>query len=151
MAIFVSFSWQDIEVVKRIVEQLNMMKRRYFLLLDPYEGVGETTRVNSEQAVRDAEAVLIVASKAYGDRYQLMPQGNIAAEVFEMSRRWIASNPRPIVVVGVDEYTAFKETLPWNQLGFDDVPYTGHPLREASDDDLKDALEAGLRRLDMNR
>lgn len=150
-AIFVSFSWLDIDVVKRVVEQLNSMKRRYFLLLDPYEGVGETTRVNSEQAVKDAEAVLIVASKAYGDRYQLVPQGNIAAEVFEMSRRWVASDPRPIIVVGVDEYTAFKETLPWNQLGFDDVPYTGPPLREASDDDLKDAMVAGLRRLDTGR
>jgi HD superfamily phosphohydrolase len=147
-AIFVSFSWLDIGVVKRVVEQLNALKRRYFLLLDPYEGVGETTRVNSEQAVKDAEAVLIIASKAYGDRFQLIPQGNIAAEFFEMSRRWVAVEPRPIMVLGVDEYTSFKETLPWNQLGFDDVPYTGPALRESSDDDLRSALVAGLRRLD---
>ncbi len=85
--------------------------------------------------------MLICASSNYALRYHQAPNGNIAREVFEMSKRVGSSEGLKIVVLSVDGYKEIAEKLPWSQLGFDEAPFIGKPLRHAADDDFDEAVE----------
>jgi hypothetical protein len=130
-AIFISFAWPDIQVVREIANILNERRRRYYLLVDSYQGVGGTPAANSVRAAEDAEAVLVVASSNYANRYRDLPDGNVAREFFVLSRRY-ATESLPIVVLSADEHSAIEGRLPWSAIGFDGVPFIGQPLRGAT-------------------
>lgn len=82
--IAISCSFKDREAVLRIVRALNAMGEPYRVLLDSLLWLGNTSMINSQRLIRDADAVFIVMSKSYIDSWQNDPAGNIAAEVREI-------------------------------------------------------------------
>jgi HD superfamily phosphohydrolase len=146
-AIFISFSWQDIQVVRDVARELFRRRRRYYLLVKPFQGVGDTPSHNSVQAVKEAAVVLLVASVSYAMRYRDMPDGNIAKEIFTMSRR-VGSDRLPVVVLSADPYHEVESRLPWSALGFDSAPFLGMPLRDASQQQMANAIDEVLIAID---
>lgn len=149
-AIFISFAWPDIQVVREVVNELFRRRRRYYLLVKPFQGVGDTPSHNSVQAVDDAEAVLMIASANYGLRFRDAPDGNIAREIFAIGRR-VRSHRLPVVVLSADSYREIEHRLPWSQLGLDQAPFTGEPLRHASPAQIAAAVEQVLATIDERR
>jgi HD superfamily phosphohydrolase len=146
-AIFISFAWPDIQVAREVANELFRRRRRYHLLVRPFQGVGDTPSHNSVQAVNEAEAVLIIASANYGSRYRDAPDGNIAREIFATSMR-VQSHRLPVVVLSADDYHQIEHRLPWSALGLDQAPYVGEPLRNASPAQIADAVDQVLAAVD---
>jgi HD superfamily phosphohydrolase len=147
-SLFISFSWADIATVRKIASVLYKKHRHYYLFSGPYQGIGSTASMNSIEAVKQADVVLICASSSYAQRYRDAPDGYIAKEIFEMSRRVAAKDGLRVMVLGVDELGDIARSLPWSQLGFDEVPFVGGPLKCASDRDFEDAVQACLQVID---
>lgn len=141
--IFLSFANDDIELVRSVAAALRSSRRRYYFYGSPYQGVGDTALHNSEQAVRDADAVIVIASLNYVSRYRDDPDGYVMTEVFEMSNRRSRDPNFPVVVLSGDEMQAIKE-FPWRRLGFDEAPYVGRPLRNAAQPEVNDAVAEAL-------
>lgn len=149
--IFISFSWLDINIVRKIANILYKKKRQYHLYTDPFQGVGDTPSANSIEGVKDADVVLLLVSSYYCMRYAEEPDGNIANEVIEMTHRLKSDKESDenfkIVVLSADSYEEIKK-LPWTQLGFKGVPFTGEPLRDASNNDYEKAINEVLKKID---
>jgi len=80
-------------------------------------------------------------------RYLEEPDGNIAKEIFEMSYRLRSDKNFKIVVLSADSYEEINK-LPWSQLGLDEVPFTGKPLRDASNNDYEEAINEAMKMID---
>ncbi len=137
--IFVSFAWLDIRFVSKIAKVLYKHRRRYYMFVEPNQGLGNTPSRNSTEAVKQAGAVLIIASSNYVARYRDAPDGYIAKEIFEMSKR-VGGENLPVVILSVDDYKEIRGKLPWSQLGLDETPFTGKPIRYASDIEVERAV-----------
>jgi len=148
LSLFISYSQNDLKIVRKIASFLYIRRKRYYLLLEPYQGVGDTAAKNSIEAVVQAEALLILASLNYAKKYKNVPDGNIAKEISTMVKRKKSNENLKIVVLSVDNYLEIKDELPWQDLGFDRVPFVGDPLRDASDKDFKEAIEEVLKVID---
>lgn len=144
---FISYAWQDVEIVKMLLRELERRRRHYYLLLPGYVGLGDTAANNSERAVKEADAVLIVASTQYVSRYTSAPGGNIAREWRTIRDRRVRGDVVPVAVVSVDDYRQI-DTLPWDNLDFTGVPYVGEPLRWAGPDEINAAVDAALEAVD---
>jgi hypothetical protein len=145
--IFISFRWKDYRTVYRITEILKRHRRRYYNLGGDYIGIGGTIVSNSRAAIRDADAVIVVYSHDYADRYRnLVNTGAIAAEVHEMIKRV----PRlPIAVLSLEPFSSLEEKLPWNDLGFSTgVPAIGSPIRNVSNVKLQGIVVDTLKFID---
>lgn len=145
--IFISFAWMDITIVQKIANILHKKRRQYYLYIKPFQGIGETPSVNSIEGVKKADVVLLLASSYYCMRYSEEPDGNIAKEIFAMNRRLIFDKNFKIVVLSADSCEEINK-LPWSQLGFDKVPFTGKPLRDASNNDYEEAINETMKRID---
>jgi hypothetical protein len=150
-AIFISFRWDNVDVVDEVLRELHSRRRRYYALRGSYEGLGGTTSDNSRTAARRAEGALVVASVEYGSAYQHDPNGNIHTEIDEIVKRRdkASGNPIvPLVFLSVDPWREIEKTLPWQSLGFTTVPFVGEPLRGQPGSKIVKAVDAALQKLD---
>jgi HD superfamily phosphohydrolase len=145
--IFISFRWTDYRTVYRIAEILKRRQRRYYNLGGDYIGIGGTIVSNSRAAVREADAIIMVYSHDYAERYRKFNDtGAISAEVHEMIKRV----PKlPIAVLSLEPFASLEERLPWNDLGFSGgVPAIGLPIRNISNDTLQRIVLDALKFID---
>ncbi len=84
-AIFISFSWDNIDHADHIARHLYHNKRQYFHLRERYQGVGNTTRDNSADYLSKCNAVIVLMSDEYAAKYGSKPDENIHAEVTEIA------------------------------------------------------------------
>ena len=147
-SIFISFTWADVLTVRKIASALYKRRRRYYLLAGPFQGIGGTASTNSTESVNQADIVLICASSNYALRFRDAPNGNIAKEIFAMNRRIDDKDGLRIAVLSIDSYREIADKLPWSQLGFDEVPFIGKPLKHASDEDFEEAIREVLQAID---
>ena len=142
-ALFISFATQDIRVVSQICLELYRRRLRYFCLADPFVGIGGTPRENSVKAVEGADAVLLLFSPAFADRFKHAPDGNLAAEVHAMIKRKASQPSFPILPLSTVAFSEMQDRLPWRDLGFADgqVPMVGKPLQEPLVDLVRHAVD----------
>ena len=113
-AVSISYCSEDFPVVVRIARDLHRRKHRYRLFLRPFDGTGETPAKNSEELVKEAEAVVAVVSTAYLRR-AIEGRSYIAIEVRAMHGR---AADIPIVPLGVDPRSELQgvERWDWGQM-----------------------------------
>jgi HD superfamily phosphohydrolase len=140
-AIFVSFRWKDINTVDEVLRTLFRRRCRYYALRAPFQGLGRTPSTNSQVAVQQAEAVIVVASKAYVESFRQSPTSNIAIEVNEMVKR---RDEVPITFLSVDPYALLEDGLPWPSLGYSEVPFVGDPLKGKPESVVDAAVDMAL-------
>jgi HD superfamily phosphohydrolase len=144
--IFISFNWADSKLVSRVAQALYNRRRKYYLYIKTFQGVGGTPGKNSIEAVMNAGAVILLASSDYVKRYQEEPNGNIAKEINAMSQRVKADNLK-VIVLSADHFSEI-EKLPWSILGFEGIPYIGAPLRNATNKLIGEAVDEALEAID---
>lgn len=149
--IFLSFAFEDVAVVRQIALELARLRRRYFCLLEPFTGLGRTARANSQKAVQDASAVLMVYSHVYASKFKNESQGNLASEVFEMIRRRATDTMFKIVPLSLESYRNIGSGFPWIELGFDQgqPPMVGPPLRNATANQIVSAVTEVVRTIEV--
>jgi hypothetical protein len=148
--IFISFVWDDVWIIEKIVRVLLKKKRRYYLFRDAYHGIGDDTKTNSTNAVKDADAVLILLSVKYINRRNIeAPDGNIAMEIEETILRYGKEGLKPIFL-SVDGYQEIEGKLPFTKMGYNDVPFVGEPLKDAPGVKIEQAVNAALKAIDEN-
>ena len=140
--IFVSFSWADIGIVRRVISSLRRHQQRYFALTSDYLGLGSTPGENSENAVREAGGVIIVLSRSYIQRFDDDKNGNIARELFAMRDR-LKQKEIAVVCLAADKYTELEDA-PHRLLDMDGIPYVGPSLVLATDRKIDEAVSEGL-------
>lgn len=146
-SVFISFAWADIDIIEKIITVLNRKRRRYYLLYEPYQGLGADTGSNSVKAVKEAEAVLVLASTNYVARYNGEPDGNIAKEIIEMTKR-VSAEQLPVVFLSADDFKQIENKLPYSNLGYKGTPFVGTPLKDASSIVIEDAINEALKKID---
>jgi HD superfamily phosphohydrolase len=149
----VSCAFEDRPTIVRIIRELQKQNQQYRVLLDSLLGLGNTALENSQNLIRDAEAVLVIASRAYITSAIKKPAGNIAAEVQEIYAKNTAKRS-PIVVLPVDSYDSLKDMPDWSWSKLNPKWVTGPPilygpLRHAGDTKLRDAVKAAIQ--DLNK
>lgn len=132
-ALFISFAWRDEPIVRDLVRLLHARRQRYYLLLDPYQGLGGTPAGNSKLAVEEADIVLLVASLNYANRAKDEPNGNISIELTAMHDRRVGADQMPLLVIGLDDHQALRDQINWRLLEFPDFPFIGGALRGAQE------------------
>lgn len=150
----ISCSFEDRPTIVRIVRELQKQRQRYRILLDSLLGLGNTALDNSKDLIRDAEAVIVIASLAYLTSPEEKPGGNIDAEIRAIHGK-NANAPKketPVVVLSVDSYESLKSisTWRWTNLHPDWLsgpPILKGPLRYASETKLHDVVKAAIRYL----
>lgn len=143
--LFISFATPDIQIVRRIASVLTSMRRRYFFYGGRFQGIGATARANSVTAVREADAVIVLASTSYAARFQQEPDGYVAAEIFAISARRERDSSFALVVLTADDKRTVSGSLPWRSaFGFDEPPFFGKPLRAATQTDIDVAVGSAV-------
>lgn len=145
-AIFVCHAFDDRDFVRRVLRELATRRRRYHALESPYQDSGMTATENSLAAVRQAEAVLVVLSANFHQRFADNVDGTLAKEVREMCSRHAAEG-LPIVFVSADDHDAVAGAFPWSEIGLTD-PAMVEPLRDADDESLSRWIERCLKQID---
>jgi hypothetical protein len=150
-AIAISYCRSDLPLVVRIVRDLYRRRRRYRLLLRPFDGTGSTPAGNSADLITEAEAVLAVVSSDYL-RKATDGRSYISIEVRFMHDR---AQSIPIVPVSVDPRSELDAVQNWNWGQMNEawsrqsvVISERQPLRDASEDVLRSALDEALRSID---
>ncbi|MFS8098840.1 hypothetical protein LFM09_17060 [Lentzea alba] len=147
-SIFVSYCADDTVHVQRIVRHLHKARRRYYVILEPNQGIGETTERNSVDGVWQTDCCIIIASRAYQGRCTSQPNGNIMREITAMHDRR-TPNPSLYPVVPMSLHPHHEVTnIPWSQLGMNGQPYTGKALENATESEIHAAVTAALAALD---
>lgn len=136
--IHISWCWDDISYVRRIVRALYRKQQRYRILLTDFDGLGNTTKDNSTRLIEDAAAVLIVASRSYTDRWRQLPNGNLATELLTINRRIERGDDITVIAISIDPWYQLEEAFPWATLGFtDSPPFVGKPLSTCNSRDIE--------------
>jgi len=104
--------------------------------------------------IQEAEAVLVIASRAYITSATDNPTGKIAAEVQEIYSKNTATKRVPIVVLAVDSPDILKDMPGWSWSKLNSKwrvgpPILFGPLRHAGETKLRDAVKAAI--LDLNK
>ncbi|WP_455352000.1 hypothetical protein [Streptomyces sp. SYSU K217416] len=147
-AIFVSYCTDDLAHVRRVVRELHHFRRRYFVIMEPDQGIGGTTAHNSIDGVMKTDAAIVVASRSYQQRCSTQLNGNIMHEIRTMHDRRVAdSTDYPVVPISVHAYHEVVN-IPWSLLGMDAPPFTGTVVGSASDTELRTTVEAVLSVID---
>jgi hypothetical protein len=142
-AVFVSFCWDDIDVVRAVLRLLYDKRRRYFAYVQDFHGLAGDTKVNSATYAAQAEAAILLFSKSYL-RKTFDPNGNIYAELVALGRRVPTARVVPLSLDSREDYGAELQRGPWTLLGFAEPPYLGAPLRGATIDTISAAVDAAL-------
>lgn len=144
-SIHISWCWADLNTVRRVVRALFDLKARYWLLLDPFEGVGSSPSNNSKTLVTSADCLLILTSKEYTRRYRDNVNGNIAAELQQVHSRLQVGPPLSTVVLALDDWRDAESNFPWGLIGRDAADFTGAvPLSSATDAELLEAMRSSI-------
>ncbi len=148
-SIFVSFSHQDIILVRRVIFCLYQLRRRYYAIIRPTEGIGTSTQRNSEEAARCADAVLVLASAPYCTRLNEIGTP-LRAEMEVVRERRAKESFLKIAVLSICPWSEIKDKLPWEFLSSESErqPYVGRPLAEASGNEIHDHVEDALKHID---
>jgi HD superfamily phosphohydrolase len=142
-SIFVSYCVDDVAVVNKLVHALYWKRRRYYLLLKRFQGVGGTPGDNSIKCVNEADAVIILASTNYVTRYTAQPNGNIAKELLTMGQRGKAGG-LPIVCLSADPHKEIQN-FPHIAIGYNAPPFVGtKALRDADRNTIREAVQEAL-------
>jgi len=151
-AVSISYCSKDFPCVVRIVRELYRRRRRYWLFLRPFDGVGGTPEERSSELVLNADSVLAVVSLDYLER-ALNGNHFINIEVGAMHDQ---ARKIPVVPVGVDARDKLDslETWDWGQMNEEwrrkkTVIANEFPLRYASDETLREALTKSLQTIDQ--
>ncbi|WP_194290926.1 hypothetical protein [Nocardia aurantia] len=148
-AVFISFAAPDIQLVRRIAAVLVSARRRYFFYGGRFQGIGATARDNSVNAVREADAVIMVASTSYAARFKQEPDGYVASEIFAISARRERDADFSLVVLTAEDKSTVLDNLPWRSaFGFGEPPFFGRPLRSANSADFDSAVHAAIQAID---
>jgi HD superfamily phosphohydrolase len=154
VCVSISYSLRDFPTVVRIVRDLHRRRRKYRLFLRPFDGTGGTPGNNSGELIHEADAVLAVVSVDYLER-AVTGSSYIAIEVRAMHDRALDI---PIVPLGVDRRTALDAVEQWdwaqmNEAWRGNTPVLSEdlPLRTASEEVLRQALDEALRAIDRGK
>jgi HD superfamily phosphohydrolase len=148
LQIFLAFAWEEKEYLDRVAGVLFAEERQYWALTDASEGLGRSPTSNSKRAIEEAEAVIVLASKQYAEKYVTNPDDAIHGEVDRMIDR-VADIP--VVLLCLDPYAELisNTSFPWKSLGRDGrTSYMGAPLKGASSIDLRDRVLGALKAID---
>jgi hypothetical protein len=90
-----------------------------------------------------------VYSHSYASKFKNDSQGNLASEFFEIVRRRAAEPEFKIVPLSLENYRNIGTGIPWIEIGFTDgqPPMVGPPLRGASVEQIKSAVDEVIRAL----
>jgi HD superfamily phosphohydrolase len=105
--IAISCCFSDRPHIIRIVRELARQREPYRLLLDSLLGLGNTSAQNSQQLIADADAVIVLMSAAYADKWLLDPRNNIALEVVEIRKK----PKQRKVVLALESYAALNSRV----------------------------------------
>ncbi len=148
----ISCAFEDRPTIVRVIRAMLQRKQRYRVLLDSLLGLGNTALDNSRNLIREAEAILVIASRAWLSSATKKPSGNIAAEVQEI----YAKNTQrrvPVAVLPVDPYESLKDVQDWSWSKLNPNWVSGPPilygLRHAGETRLRELVEGVLQ--DLNR
>ena len=83
-SILLAFAWEEKEYLERVAGILFDEHREYWALINDLEGVGQSPSALSKAAVKEAGAVILLASKKYVEIYINKPDDAIHGEVSEM-------------------------------------------------------------------
>lgn len=143
--IAISCAFQDRTTILRVIRGLQAQKQRYRVLLDSLLGLGNTSLKNSEDLIQEAEAVIVIASKAYLRQKIEKPDGNIAAEVRQICGRNTNKSVMPLEVFAVDTYETLTGVTGWSWQDLNPKWRSGPPIligmRYAGESKLKEVLE----------
>jgi hypothetical protein len=131
---------------------MQKQKQRYRVLLDSLLGLGNTALENSQTLIREAEAIMVIASKAWLTSATKKPSGNIAAEVQEIYSK-NTKERTPVVVLPVDAYESLKDFEGWSWSKLNPNWTSGPPilngLKHSGETRLQELVEGALQ--DLNR
>jgi HD superfamily phosphohydrolase len=153
--ISITFCSLNLPVVVRVIRWLYKNKRPYRIYLGDFAGAGESIQNNSDGLIRDAEAVLVVASIEYIKR-AMDSQTMIHREVKCMRMRTLLL---PISVISLDSKEAIEESCPHWDWGSISLKWSGHQiaipngrsLRNATDEALDLTMKEAMKVLDQWR
>lgn len=144
--IFISFCWRDILLVRRVLVVLYQMKRRYFAITSSTYGIGNSAQKNSEEAARNADAAIIVASEAYCERLKVANSPLRAEMEILRERRARERNSLRCPVLSVCNFGEIKEEFPFEYVSDDrkHFPYVGRELARAVGWELHEVVRSAL-------
>lgn len=148
-AIFVSFCWEDIDSMRAVLRLLYERRRRYYAFVEDYHGLGGNTRKNGSRYAAQADAAILLLSPDYAQR-AADPKGNIYPELISLGRKVPAER---IVPVSLDAKSVYRDELdgfPWALVGFDEAPFLGAPIRNATTSQIARALDSALQVIDRS-
>lgn len=141
-AVFVSWAFDDREVVERVTAALRDKRQRYFLLDSALQGTGVTAADNSVRAVQEADAVLVVLSGNFKQRLSRDLDGNLSKEVRAICARH-AEGGVPVTFVSADDRDVVERAFPWSDLGLSDAPLV-EPIRQAEEAVVRSCVDRAL-------
>lgn len=147
-AIHISWCWKDLDAVRAFVKVLFDMRRQYYLLLDPFEGLAAPTKVNSVDLISKAPLLLIFSSDAYLSRRESEPNGNIEAELLACHERVLKGPPLPTVVLAIDDWKRTAKGFPWSMIGMGAPPYLGKAVLDCNPKELLELVGDAVSLLD---
>ncbi|GEM_PF-2693707 len=148
----ISCAFEDRTTIARIIRELQRQGQRYRVLLDSLLGLGNTAWENSRKLIKDAEAVLVVASRTYINSAIEKPDGNIAAEVSEIYAKNDLPKRAQIVVLAVDSFDDLTKDSKWswtklNSKWKSGPPILLGPLRYVGETRLQEVVTSAIREL----
>jgi HD superfamily phosphohydrolase len=146
-SISISYCAIDFPEVIRVVRELYRLKRRYVIILRPYDGTGNTPEGNSTEVIRNAEAVIALVSKDYLMKAKV---GSTCINI-EVNQMHTMSGVIPIVPLGIDERKVLDSVKSWDWGEMNEawrrkkaVIPDGECLRMASDESLREAVQRAI-------
>ena len=134
-------------MLNKIATWLIDNKKKFYALAGDYIGAGGSIVQNSKEAVKKANAIILLHSKAYTKRFrQFADKGAIAAEVTEMIVERRRRN-LPVIVISMDSYDLLDDKLPWTALGYDGMVPVVKPLRSATAETIQIVLSDVMNRI----
>jgi HD superfamily phosphohydrolase len=149
--IAVSCSFADRPTIVRVIHALQSLKQQYRVLLDSLLQRDLSTHESSRQLIREADAILVIASKHYLSRATENAKTHIAMEVRTINAKNENGNKAPVVVLGVDASEELLRFKGWNWVtmnpNWQTPPLIKGNLRYVSDDSLARDVKAAVNTL----
>jgi HD superfamily phosphohydrolase len=150
-SISISYCSVDLPTVTRIVRELYRRNHRYWIILRPFDGIGDTSANNSERLIKESAAILALVSTEYLKR-ALDPDTHVSIEVRTIHDR---ATSVPVLVLGMDSREKLSAVPGWSWANMNEAWRHGEvyipndlPLRDASEEVLHEAVDRALEFLD---
>jgi HD superfamily phosphohydrolase len=148
--IFVSFCWEDILAVRRVLIELYQLKRKYYSIAAENQGVGNSAQENSKRAAQKAGAVIFIVSKKYCEHLKVA-NSPLEAEMNVLKRRYAKEGSNlKCAVLAVCHYRDVKYEFPYKDVCDDPAhfPYTGTALSRATGTEVNEIVRSTLKFID---